>query len=286
MEKLHEDGRLIAFDQDLDALKAARKKLERYSDQVTFIHANFRMLKEELKQRQIDHVDGILFDLGVSSPQLDRGDRGFSYRMNAKLDMRMNQTDRLTAYDIVNTWSYNDLVAIFFKYGEERFSKQIARRIEKEREVKQIETTFELVDIIKDAIPAPARRTGGHPATRIFQALRIAVNDELQAFNDALHQAAEVIDIKGRIAVITFHSLEDRLCKHAFRKWSSDKEVPRNFPVIPEGHEAPFKLMTRKPIVPSDEEIAMNRRARSAILRIVEKKHEWSKEFTYKEGWK
>src|SRR5699024_890902 len=154
------------------------------------------------------------------------------------------------------------------------------------REVKQIETTFELVDIIKDAIPAPARRTGGHPATRIFQALRIAVNDELQAFNDALHQAAEVIDIKGRIAVITFHSLEDRLCKHAFRKWSSDKEVPRNFPVIPEGHEAPFKLMTRKPIVPSDEEIAMNRRARSAILRIVEKKHEWSKEFTYKEGWK
>lgn len=286
MEKLHEDGRLIAFDQDLDALKAARKKLERYSDQVTFIHANFRMLKEELKQRQIDHVDGILFDLGVSSPQLDRGDRGFSYRMNAKLDMRMNQTNRLTAYDIVNTWSYNDLVAIFFKYGEERFSKQIARRIEKEREVKQIETTFELVDIIKDAIPAPARRTGGHPATRIFQALRIAVNDELQAFNDALHQAAEVIDIKGRIAVITFHSLEDRLCKHAFRKWSSDKEVPRNFPVIPEGHEAPFKLMTRKPIVPSDEEIAMNRRARSAILRIVEKKHEWSKEFTYKEGWK
>src|SRR5699024_2966677 len=167
-----------------------------------------RMLKEELKQRQIDHVDGILFDLGVSSPQLDRGDRGFSYRMNAKLDMRMNQTNRLTAYDIVNTWSYNDLVAIFFKYGEERFSKQIARRIEKEREVKQIETTFELVDIIKDAIPAPARRTGGHPATRIFQALRIAVNDELQAFNDALHQAAEVIDIKGRIAVITFHSLD------------------------------------------------------------------------------
>lgn len=286
MTKLHKDGRLIAFDQDLDALEAAKKQLQPYDDQVTFIHENFRILKDELKQRHINNVDGILFDLGVSSPQLDRGDRGFSYRMDATLDMRMNQNQRLTAYDIINTWSYNDLVSIFFKYGEERFSKQIARRIEKERENKPIETTFELVELIKEAIPAPARRKGGHPATRTFQALRIAVNDELKAFNDALHQAAEVLSVQGRIAVITFHSLEDRLCKHAFRSWSRDKEVPRNFPVIPEGHEAPFKLITRKPIVPSDEEILVNRRARSAKLRIVEKEHEWSKEFMYKEGWK
>jgi len=178
------------------------------------------------------------------------------------------------------------LVAIFFKYGEERFSKQIARKIERERDVQPIKTTFELVDIIKDAIPAPARRKGGHPAKRIFQALRIAVNDELFAFNEALHQAADIISLEGRIAVITFHSLEDRLCKQAFKKWSTEREVPRNFPVIPEGYEAPFNLITRKPIVPSDEELALNRRARSAKLRIVEKERKWTKEFMYKEGWK
>lgn len=286
MNKLRSNGRLIAFDQDSDALEAAKEQLQPYHDQVTFIHANFRLLKEELQHRHINHVDGFLFDLGVSSPQFDRGERGFSYRFNSKLDMRMNQMQQLTAYDIVNTWPYHKLVRIFFRYGEERFSKQIARHIEKERENKPIETTFELVNIIKQAIPAPARRKGGHPATRVFQALRIAVNDELNAFNDALHQAADILAVNGRLAVITFHSLEDRLCKHAFRKWSTNKQVPRNFPVIPDGYEAPFKLITRKAITPSDEEISKNRRARSAKLRIVEKEHKWTKEFTYKEGWK
>ena len=284
---LSESGRLIAFDQDLEALKAAKAKLESYQDRCVFVHSNFRFLKQELQRLQIPEVDGILFDLGVSSPQLDRGERGFSYRYDHKLDMRMDQeTQTLTAYDIVNHWSYQQLVSIFFNYGEEKFSKQIARKIEAAREIKPIETTFELVEIIKEAIPAAARRSGGHPAKRVFQALRIAVNDELNAFNDALHQAAEMVSIQGRIAVITFHSLEDRLCKQAFKKWSTLKEVPKGLPIIPEHHEPPFRLVTRKPITPSDTELAENRRARSAKLRIVEKQKPWTDEFTYREGWK
>lgn len=286
VSQLNEDGSLIAFDQDLDALEAAKIKLQDYTDKVTFIHANFRNIEEALKTHHIDHVDGILFDLGVSSPQLDRGDRGFSYQHDAKLDMRMNQTNALTAFEIVNNWSYHQLVSIFFQYGEEKFSKQIARNIERTRTNQEITTTHELVEIIKEAIPAAARRTGGHPAKRIFQALRIAVNDELDAFNDALHQAARVIDINGRVVVITFHSLEDRLCKQVFKKWSTMKAIPRNLPVIPEGHEAPFKLITRKPIVATDDELSGNRRSRSAKLRIVEKKSLWDEEFSYGEGWK
>lgn len=282
--KLNDQGRLIAFDQDEDALEAAKDRLSSYLDKITFIHANFRSIEEELEKHEITHVDGILFDLGVSSPQLDRGDRGFSYQHDARLDMRMNQTEDLTAFDIVNTWSYERLVGIFFKYGEEKFSKQVARKIEKHRETEEIKTTHQLVEIIKEAIPAPARRTGGHPAKRIFQALRIAVNDELEAFNDALHQAARVIDIDGRIVVITFHSLEDRLCKRAFKKWSTMKPMPRNLPVIPEGHEAPFKLINRKPIIANDEELDINRRSRSAKLRIVEKESEWDHTFTYEKG--
>lgn len=282
--KLNDQGRLIAFDQDEDALEAAKDRLSSYLDKITFIHANFRSIEEELEKHEITHVDGILFDLGVSSPQLDRGDRGFSYQHDARLDMRMNQTEDLTAFDIVNTWSYERLVGIFFKYGEEKFSKQVARKIEKHRETEEIKTTHQLVEIIKEAIPAPARRTGGHPAKRIFQALRIAVNDELEAFNDALHQAARVIDIDGRIVVITFHSLEDRLCKRAFKKWSTMKPMPRNLPVIPEGHEAPFKLINRKPIIANDEELDINRRSRSAKLRIVEKESEWDYTFTYEKG--
>ncbi|WP_373895929.1 16S rRNA (cytosine(1402)-N(4))-methyltransferase RsmH [Virgibacillus natechei] len=284
--KLDESGLLIAFDQDLEALEAAQKRLESYKNRIFFIHANFRSLQEQLDKYHIQHVDGILFDLGVSSPQLDEGVRGFSYQYDATLDMRMNQVQDLTAFEIVNDWSYNDLVSIFFKYGEEKFSKQIARKIEAYRKTEQIQTTYQLVEIIKDGIPAPARRKGGHPAKRIFQALRIAVNDELNAFNDGLHQAAEVIDIHGRIVVITFHSLEDRLCKQAFKKWSTPKETPRNLPVIPKDHEAPFKLINRKPIIASDDELETNRRSRSAKLRISEKVNAWSKEFTYGEGWK
>jgi len=284
--RLNENGLLIAFDQDLEALEAAEKRLQPYKDRVRFIHANFRELEEQLAIRQIRSVDGILFDLGVSSPQLDRGERGFSYQHDAKLDMRMNQDQNLDAYQIINEWPYNRLVNIFFSYGEEKFSKQIARRIEANRKEKPIETTYELVEIIKGAIPAPARRKGGHPAKRIFQALRIAVNDELSAFNDALHQAARIVDINGRVAVITFHSLEDRVCKQAFKKWSTPKPVPKNLPVIPEDHRAPFKLVNKKPIVPGESEINDNRRSRSAKLRIAEKVQQWNEEFTHEEGWK
>ncbi|AXI08990.1 16S rRNA (cytosine(1402)-N(4))-methyltransferase [Oceanobacillus zhaokaii] len=284
--RLNEDGLLIAFDQDLDALAAAKERLSKYQDNILFVHSNFRGLEQKLSEHDITHVDGILFDLGVSSPQLDRGERGFSYQHDAQLDMRMNQDQELTAFEIVNTWSYNQLVSIFFKYGEEKFSKQIARKIEAYRETATINTTHELVEIIKEGIPAAARRTGGHPAKRIFQALRIAVNDELEAFNDALHQAARVISLEGRVVVITFHSLEDRLCKQAFKKWSTAKETPRNLPVLPKDHEAPFKLITKKPIIAGNSELEDNRRSRSAKLRIIEKVKNWGNEFAYEEGWK
>ncbi|WP_164669101.1 16S rRNA (cytosine(1402)-N(4))-methyltransferase RsmH [Virgibacillus doumboii] len=284
--RLGENGLLVAFDQDLDALKAAESRLQHYRDRILFIHSNFRNLEESLTSHKVESIDGILFDLGVSSPQLDRGARGFSYQHDAELDMRMNQEQELDAKEIANTWPYNELVKIFFKYGEEKFSKQIARKIEMYRKEKPIETTHQLVDIIKEAIPAPARRKGGHPAKRIFQALRIAVNDELEAFNDALHQAAKLVNVNGRVVVITFHSLEDRLCKQAFKKWSTAKQVPRNLPVIPEDHKAPFKLINRKPILPGDDELNANRRSKSAKLRIAEKINEWNEDFTYEEGWK
>lgn len=284
--RLNKDGLLIAFDQDIDALEAAKKRLAPYEDRIQFIHANFREISEELEKLDRDRIDGILFDLGVSSPQLDRGERGFSYHQDAELDMRMNQESDLTAKEIVNDWPYEKLVGIFFQYGEEKFSKQIARKIEDYRRTATIETTSELVEIIKEAIPAPARRKGGHPAKRIFQALRIAVNDELAAFNDALHQAAELVSIDGRVVVITFHSLEDRLCKQAFKKWSTAKETPRNLPIIPKEHEAPFRLITRKPIIAKESELEENRRSRSAKLRIVEKRKKWDKAFIYEEGWR
>ena len=286
VKKLNENGLLIGFDQDLDALNAAKKRLAPYQNQIKFIHSNFKKLEKKIIANNIEQIDGVLFDLGVSSPQLDRGDRGFSYQKDAPLDMRMDQTQKLTAFHVVNEWSYNDLVSIFFKYGEEKFSKQIARKIESQRKKESIQTTFQLVEIIKEAIPAPARRKGGHPAKRIFQAIRIAVNDELNVFNHALHQAARVLSLKGRLVVITFHSLEDRLCKQAFKKWSTAKEVPRNLPVIPIDHEPPFKLITRKPIVASKKELDDNRRSRSAKLRIVEKIGEWNDDFIYKEGWR
>lgn len=282
--RLNEHGLLIGFDQDIEAIEAASNKLAEYNTML--IHANFRHLKIELKKRNITEVDGIFLDLGVSSPQLDEGERGFSYRHDATLDMRMDQRESLTAYEIVNTYTYEQLVRIFFTYGEEKFARRIARNIEAKRASEKIETTHDLVEIIKDSIPAPARRTGGHPAKRVFQALRIAVNDELGSFRDVLHQAAEVVAVNGRISVITFHSLEDRLCKQAFQKWSSEKPVPRGLPIIPEGFEAPFKRITRKPIVPSVEEVEHNRRARSAKLRVVEKIKKWDESFTYEEGWR
>lgn len=274
LSKLSDKGRLYAFDQDDEALIAAKERLMNYEANVEFIKSNFRNITEQLHKRDVTKVDGVLFDLGVSSPQLDEGDRGFSYHQDASLDMRMDQSSDLTAYQIVNEWPYEKLVSIFFKYGEEKFSKQIARKIESTRETKAIETTLELVEVIKEAIPAAARRTGGHPAKRIFQAIRIAVNDELTAFEEAIEQAGKLLKPTGRIAVITFHSLEDRICKQTFKQWSTPPSIPRNIPVLPKEQQADFRLITRKPILPTDEELEQNRRSRSAKLRIVEKNEE------------
>lgn len=229
-------------------------------------------MKQELAQLGISKINGILYDLGVSSPQLDTPDRGFSYNYDAPLDMRMDLEAPLTAFEIVNDWPYEELVRIFFRYGEEKFSKQIARKIEEARKQKSIQTTFELVDLIKAGIPAAARRTGGHPAKRVFQAIRIAVNDELGAAEDSITDAIDLLQTGGRISVITFHSLEDRLCKTIFKEASSLPELPPNLPVIPEGMEPVLTLITRKPIVPTEQEIQENKRARSAKLRIAEKK--------------
>lgn len=277
IDKLGEKGHLYAFDQDNYAIEQAKITLKDgiESGKVTLINDNFRNLKKALDEVRVDEVDGFLYDLGVSSPQLDEGDRGFSYRQDARLDMRMNQQQKLTAYDIVNEWSYSDLVRIFFRYGEEKFSKKIARNIEKTRKDQPIETTFELVDIIKDSIPAPARRTGGHPAKRVFQAIRIAVNDELTVISESLEQAIELLSVGGRISVISFHSLEDRIVKHLFKEYSTAEQLPPNLPILPSQiEEAPLKLINKNVILPSDEEINRNKRSRSAKLRIIEKQKE------------
>lgn len=271
-KKLSLEGRLICFDQDITAIEVAKERLKDYLPQVTFVHSNFRNLKSELGKIGIYTVDGILYDLGVSSPQLDTPERGFSYNLDAPLDMRMDTDALLTAYEVVNEWSYEDLVRIFFRYGEEKFSKRVARKIEEVRQQAPIQTTAELAELIKMSIPAATRRTGGHPAKRVFQAIRIAVNDELGAAEDSLTEAITMLNPGGRISVITFHSLEDRLCKTIFKEASSLPDLPPNLPVIPEGMEPILKLVTRKPIVPSEIELEANKRARSAKLRIVEKK--------------
>lgn len=269
--KLTEGGKLIAFDQDDVALANAREKLAEYGNCVILVKSNFVHLKEKLNELGIDRVDGVLYDLGVSSPQLDTPERGFSYHSDAPLDMRMDQTSELTAYHVVNEWSYEQLVKIFFRYSEEKFSKQVARKIEAARAQKPIETTLELVEIIKDAIPAPARRTGGHPAKRIFQAIRIAVNDELKVFEVSIEQAEQMLNKGGRISVITFHSLEDRICKSFMKEKSEVRNLPPGLPVIPEEFKPTLKLITRKPMLPSDAELEANNRARSAKLRVAEK---------------
>ncbi|STO08553.1 16S rRNA (cytosine(1402)-N(4))-methyltransferase RsmH [Exiguobacterium aurantiacum] len=264
-------GHLYAFDQDDVALAHAKERLAPYEDRVTFIKSNFVHLKDELHARGVAQVDGVLFDLGVSSPQLDEAERGFSYNYDAPLDMRMDRSNPFSAYHVVNEWAFGDLARIFFTYGEEKFSKQIARKIEKARAEKPIETTFELVDLIKDAIPAPARRKGGHPAKRTFQAIRIAVNDELNVFDRAVQDAIDMLAINGRICVITFHSLEDRICKQVFKDKSQHPPLPPGLPVIPKEFEPELKLITRKPITAGGDELEDNRRARSAKLRVAEK---------------
>lgn len=272
LSQLNSNGHLYAFDQDQKAIDHAAVRLAPYieKDMVTFIKANFRNLEEQIT-KYVSHVDGILYDLGVSSPQLDEAERGFSYHQDAPLDMRMDQSASLSAYQVVNEYSYHELVKIFFRYGEEKFSKQIAREIERVRKIRPIETTGELVEIIKNVIPAPARRKGGHPAKRIFQAVRIAVNDELGAEETSLEQAIRLLNKNGRISVITFHSLEDRIVKNMFKEYSTVRDLPPGLPVIPEEFQPELKMVNRKPILPSEEELVENNRSRSAKLRIAEK---------------
>lgn len=276
--KLGEGGRLIALDQDDWALDNAREKLAAYGDAVTLVKTNFRELEHALKQAGVPldeegnpQVDGFLFDLGVSSPQFDEASRGFSYNHEAPLDMRMDRSSELTAKIIVNEWSEEDIARILYRYGEEKFSRRIAGKIGQHRAKQPIETTTELAEIIKEGIPAAARRTGGHPAKRSFQALRIAVNDELSAFEDALHASVKCMAEGGRVSVITFHSLEDRICKQILLGYTGKNVAPPGFPV--EVYEGPnsIKLINRKPILPTDEEIEQNPRARSAKLRVAEK---------------
>src|SRR5690606_9624335 len=235
LSQLNEKGHLYAFDQDETAIANAKEKLSHYVEKgmVTFIKSNFRYITEELNALGVHSVDGILYDLGVSSPQLDQAERGFSYHQDAPLDMRMDTQSPLTAKEVVNDWPYEKLVKIFYRYGEEKFSKQIARKIEKARETAPIETTGELVELIKEAIPAPARRKGGHPAKRTFQAIRIAVNDELDAVEESLEKAIDLLSVNGRISVITFHSLEDRIVQSIYKDRARGPQLPPGLPVLP-----------------------------------------------------
>lgn len=267
-------GHLYSFDQDETAIDYNRDRLKDAlaAGKLTLIEDNFRHLQKDLAAQGVHKVDGVLYDLGVSSPQFDDAQRGFSYQLDAPLDMRMNQGQSLSAMEVVNEWPYERLVRILYRYGEERFAKQIARKIEQRRQWEPIRTTFELVDVIKEAIPAAARRHGGHPAKKSFQAIRIAVNDELGALEESLEQALAMLAVGGRISVITFQSLEDRLVKTMFKEKSSiSDDLPQGLPVIPEGMSPDFKLINRKPILPGTQELAENHRAHSAKLRIIEK---------------
>lgn len=272
LSHLSPQGHLYAFDQDQTAIDHAKKRLGKYLDQgqVTFIKANFRQLKDQLAERGVTAIDGICYDLGVSSPQLDERERGFSYKKDAPLDMRMDQTQALTAYEIVNHYEFQDLVKIFFRYGEDKFSKQVARKIEQARQVKPIETTTELADLIKSAKPAKELKKKGHPAKQIFQAIRIAVNDELGAAEESIYQAIDLLKPDGRIAVITFHSLEDRLTKQIFKEKTS-LDLPKGLPIVPDHLKASLELVNRKPILPTAEELEANNRAHSAKLRVARK---------------
>jgi len=264
-------GRLIGIDRDETALKAAAERLCEYRGRVTLVHGNFENLQEILRAEGLTGADGMLFDLGVSSPQLDDGSRGFSYMTDAPLDMRMDRSDSLTAHEIVNTWPREDLRRILFEYGEERYAPLIAAAIEREREKKPIETTLELAQIIRSAMPGQALREKQHPAKRSFQAIRIAVNDELNAVSRMMQAAIANLNPNGRLAVITFHSLEDRIVKNAMAEAAKGCTCPPNFPVCVCGKKPTVQLITKKPIEASEEELESNPRARSAKLRVCEK---------------
>ena len=265
-------GRLIGIDRDPVALKAAGERLAPYQENVTLVHSNFCEMAQVLKDLNIPGVDGILLDLGVSSPQLDDGQRGFSYMLDAPLDMRMNNEDPLTAHVVVNTWSQEELKRILYTYGEERYAPQIAAAICRRREEKTIDTTLELVDVIRCAMPPAALREKQHPAKRSFQAIRIAVNDELGSVERVLEDAVDLLNPGGRLAIITFHSLEDRIVKTAMADAAKGCTCPPNFPVCVCGKKPKVKLISRKPIVASDAELEVNPRSRSAKLRVCEKK--------------
>lgn len=270
LKRLSNEGRLIGIDQDTDALKAAKERLKNYSN-VTFVHSNFSSIENVLNNLNIDGVDGILMDLGVSSYQLDEGERGFSYMKDAPLDMRMNRDKDFSAYNVINEYSEEDLYRIIRDYGEEKFARRIASFIVENRQEKNIETTLELVEIIKSAIPAKARREGPHPAKRTFQAIRIEVNSELSILNKTIEDGVGKLNKGGRMAIITFHSLEDRIVKNKFRDLAVSCRCPKEFPVCVCGEKAKVKVISRKAIEPTKEEVEINPRSRSAKLRVIEK---------------
>lgn len=270
-KRLGKDSRLICFDRDKSAIKAATARLKDYLDKTTFINDNFSALEDVIKELKIVNLGGVLADLGCSSHQFDTPERGFSYMHDAELDMRMDTDSPLTAFKVVNEYSEADLKRIIYDYGEERFAPRIASEIVKRRMDKPIRTTFELTEVIKSAIPKAARIDGPHPSKRTFQAIRIEVNGELDAIEPTISSAAKYLAPSGRIAVISFHSLEDRIVKQTYRKLSSGCTCPRDFPVCVCGNKPIIKDLTKKPILPSSEELEYNPRSRSAKLRIAEK---------------
>lgn len=270
VSQLSKDGLLVGIDRDIQAIEASKKRLCDYSN-VRFVHDNFHNVREILEREGITGIDGMTVDLGVSSYQLDTPERGFSYMEDAPLDMRMNREDKLSAYEVVNTYSESELARIMFEYGEEKFSKKVARLIVEHRKNKPVETTLELVEIIKKAIPEKFRQKGSHPAKRVFQAIRIEVNGELDPLKDAIGDMFDCLNVGGRLSIITFHSLEDRIVKTKFRELATGCTCPPDFPICVCGKKPKGKVITSKPVLPGEKECEENKRAKSAKLRVIEK---------------
>ncbi len=273
VQRLNRQGHLYCFDKDEKALQESSERLAEWQDQITMIHSDFCQMKERLAALNVFQVDGVLLDLGVSSPQFDETERGFSYRFDSRLDMRMDQSQLLTAWQVVNEYSFEELVRILTRYGEEPFAKSIARKIEERRKIQPIDTTFQLVEVIRSALPSKVLNKKGHPAKQSFQAIRIEVNHELDSLQQGLTEALTMLKPGGRACVITFHSLEDRMVKEIFAKVSRPPQIDRNLPILPQDlPQAEFQLITRKPILPNQQEISENKRSHSAKLRVLEKR--------------